>query len=234
MGITPARAGNRVAEAFIPNPLKDHPRACGEQCMPCSPRGMIKGSPPRVRGTDRRPRSFHHRTRITPARAGNRVLPPLCPPQMEDHPRACGEQHFTAMVEAIARITPACAGNRSCRSRPGVRRDHPRACGEQLTPTIVTIAVGSPPRVRGTVTCVYGRQSDRITPACAGNSDYCPQVNGFGDHPRVCGEQAFPSQKSIRNRITPACAGNRWRNFRDPCHEGITPACAGNRSKVWN
>ena len=45
--------------------------------------------------------------------------------------------------------------------------------------------------MRGTATsyCLY-LHSNRITPACAGNSQtlYC-QLEPAADHPRVCGEQ---------------------------------------------
>ena len=85
----------------------------------------------------------------------------------------CGEQHgyslktviaagspprvrgtgFTATVkEHTARITPACAGNRSASAvKEAEEKDHPRVCGEQLHPVGVGgYGLGSPPRVRGT------------------------------------------------------------------------------------
>ena len=70
--------------------------------------------------------------------------------------------------------------------------DHPRVCGEQMPIcSRPRKTAGSPPRVRGTATsyCLY-LHSNRITPACAGNSQtlYC-QLEPAADHPRVCGEQ---------------------------------------------
>ena len=71
------------------------------------------------------------------------------------------------------RITPACAGNSRHRvPLIGGIGDHPRVCGEQreVQPPVLA-ALGSPPRVRGTVLhffcaiCNLG-----ITPACAGTS----------------------------------------------------------------
>ena len=96
------------------------------------------------------------------------------------------------------------------------------------------MVIGSPPRVRGTVTVkVFAPVSHGITPACAGNRAGCMgYLCGFWDHPRVCGEQAFNlclstlergSPPRVRGtgiiimaffgmtRITPACAGNSFR-----------------------
>ena len=137
---------------------------------------------------------------------------------------------------AHGRITPACAGNRiRGRAAPQAVKDHPRVCGEQRqSPSSSQLAVGSPPRVRGTVGQPF--QSIRrhgITPACAGNSiSAIPPATASKDHPRVCGEQrtstlpallAQGSPPRVRGTvffanhghkakgITPACAGNRWR-----------------------
>ena len=111
------------------------------------------GSPPRVRGTDRRFQMEDAGLRITPACAGNR-------------------RSFSISISS-AGITPACAGNSydELIRRQGTE-DHPRVCGEQNTAfSLVQLTVGSPPRVRGTDVgssfLVAGRG---ITPACAGNS----------------------------------------------------------------
>ena len=134
---------------------------------------------------------------------------------------------------AAARITPACAGNRSCGELQQVAaEDHPRVCGEQCCRWWVACTrKGSPPRVRGTV-LRFALISDfyGITPACAGNRlihDLSQFVSW--DHPRVCGEQYISILVLIRDagspprvrgtveivpaitqdsRITPACAGN--------------------------
>jgi len=72
-------------------------------------------------------------------------------------------------------------------------RDHPRVCGEQLfISAALSIAAGSPPRVRGAAkTFSLKMKKGGITPACAGSRS----LPGYGgtqvsDHPRVCGEQA--------------------------------------------
>ena len=69
--ITPACAGNSRQWIDRQEVFWDHPRVCGEQCMPCSPRGITKGSPPRVRGTAHVNTSPFPPSRITPACAGN-------------------------------------------------------------------------------------------------------------------------------------------------------------------
>ena len=151
--ITPARAGNSVLLYHFAILGKDHPRACGEQGTESYTFPANTGSPPRVRGTGLLRGHVVVRTRITPARAGNRgwLLPVSA--NTLDHPRACGEQRDASRADGHLLgspprvrgtettgegsgfgdgITPARAGNR-CRCWPGSppRRDHPRACGEQ-------------------------------------------------------------------------------------------------------
>ena len=127
-------------------------------------------------------------------------------------------------------------------------------CGEQVLhyePKIT--AMGSPPRVRGTVH--HGLRHDHIqgiTPACAGNSVLASPVKSFTrDHPRVCGEQKLlprlflPEQGSpprVRGtgiapvsdipgqRITPACAGNSPRPPRIKCLRRDHPRVCGEQN----
>ena len=113
-------------------------------------------------------------SRITPAHAGKRQKKTIWRRTSRDHPRACGEKHFfiacyTAqtgspprmrgkarcgkLADLYTRITPAHAGKRGGKRNPNPEwRDHPRACGEKFRPLwIETLAVGSPPRMRGKV-----------------------------------------------------------------------------------
>ena len=59
---------------------------------------------------------------------------------------------------------------------------------------------GSPPRMRGKVDKHDPKRGQhRITPAYAGKSlalDF--RLNGFGDHPRVCGEKASHAGSGVR------------------------------------
>ena len=155
---------------------------CGEQALNVIFIFPPIGSPPRVRGTDRR-------------KVESAVRP-------VDHPRVCGEQisrHLgtsgqcgspprvrgtvLAVVTAVVqlRITPACAGNRGAATRCNqTAPDHPRVCGEQHFESLQLCPIsGSPPRVRGTGIRQCGYIAPiRITPACAGNS-----ARGQLDHP---------------------------------------------------
>ena len=156
---------------------------------------MRLGSPPRVRGTVEAAGDEVKENRITPACAGNSrwwiILEVWC----WDHPRVCGEQDFLTVFhprkqgspprvrgtgrrsdkcDSEHRITPACAGNSVWRDRYAVaRQDHPRVCGEQIKGRFEEREKeGSPPRVRGTVRSVpETAKRERITPACAGNSE---------------------------------------------------------------
>ena len=159
---------------------------------------------------------------------------------------------------AYVRITPACAGNRGLDPPHRVDiRDHPRVCGEQITPSLnIPCLTGSPPRVRGTgvfrpgylgghgitpacagnsyfFTAAYALL--RITPACAGNRFSCSFfISIIGDHPRVCGEQAFVSASApMVEGSPPRVRGTGEIKLETGTYIGITPACAGNSPAGW-
>ena len=131
-------------------------------------------------------------SRITPAYAGKREMPPTGAARTRDHPRVCGEKvvclipmchcmgspprvrgkaRFRLHCPRGAAITPACAGKSKLLIVHGQQlRDHPRVCGEKdaAFPAFSTYW-GSPPRVRGKVCTVPLRPLGvGITPACAG------------------------------------------------------------------
>ena len=108
-------------------------------------------------------------------------------------PRVRGKVDARYVLQAVSRITPACAGKSHLFSSSiGLYSDHPRVCGEKdNTPFYANFSRGSPPRVRGKVyTAPHCSALWRITPACAGKRlkrsvvDACTK-----DHPRVCGEK---------------------------------------------
>ena len=148
---------------------------CGEQCHFWSGHEQAIGSPPRVRGTEKSVGGNKMASRITPACAGNSDKHLHSKVQRPDHPRVCGEQPpfwYTGGTEKgspprvrgtglckkrnpwCSRITPACAGNSLISPESyGMMWDHPRVCGEQPgRPAADRAGIGSPPRVRGTVT----------------------------------------------------------------------------------
>ena len=260
LGITPARAGKRPLPLSCPIRSRDHPRACGEKAVRRIDRPSGLGSPPRVRGKAPRRGSAYRRGRITPARAGKRMVDPTIRRGARDHPRACGEKlpamHQKAgiwgspprvrgkVVRSGVRcvgigITPARAGKRRSTIRAARQsRDHPRACGEK-TMRIFSLSriTGSPPRVRGkaasggTITIPV-----RITPARAGKRRNIRSTTPPAwDHPRACGEK----QISTSAWLTPRGSPPRVRGKGQGCAQrerdrGITPARAGKSRAAIN
>ena len=68
--ITPAGAGKSPFSSSVAFSERDHPRGCGEKSYTAIVRQEAEGSPPRVRGKDRRALSAVFAGRITPAGAG--------------------------------------------------------------------------------------------------------------------------------------------------------------------
>ena len=113
----------------------DHPRVCGEKLLLYSRYKPCKGSPPRMRGKARESPASGRMTGITPAYAGKRSVEEDVTWSIRDHPRMCGEKHYSlkitflssgspphvrgkdahaAMRARVLRITPAHAGKRPC------------------------------------------------------------------------------------------------------------------------
>ena len=147
-----------------------------------------------MRGTPERATYFPKFSGITPACAGNTLAGLNKMIAITDHPRMCGEHLLESQAFAILvgspphvrgtrlcecnrlcriGITPACAGNTlRLRSPDDPDWDHPRMCGEHRSKIkSVNPPAGSPPHVRGTpVAHFLLPSSNRITPACAGNT----------------------------------------------------------------
>ena len=104
--ITPACAGNRCSKPSTPPRLGDHPRVCGEQHPDRFFIGHSPGSPPRVRGTVIKEEKMSKAARITPACAGNSIVPIGCVYAKGDHPRVCGEQLFLARRRTLPPGSP--------------------------------------------------------------------------------------------------------------------------------
>ena len=140
--ITPACAGNTIPHSRCLACNWDHPRLCGEHSPAAVIMMVVGGSPPPVRGTRCGVFSGHAALRITPACAGNTSTGILARIGRWDHPRLCGEHHWTSWTGRMssgspppvrgtpkitkkyqdkARITPACAGNTRSRTRTILR-----------------------------------------------------------------------------------------------------------------
>ena len=211
--ITPAHAGKTAGGRLCLYDGWDHPRACGENNSLLRYRGTASGSPPRMRGKPWSAPPPPAVGRITPAHAGKTRGYTDSLPQLQDHPRACGEnlpfrgfsprqmgspprmrgKLVTADFDAaMDGITPAHAGK--TRLFPlcnYYNEDHPRACGENFgVCQRQATSEGSPPRMRGKLdTPAEETETDRITPAHAGKT--APRLGLLAvapDHPRACGE----------------------------------------------
>ena len=193
-GITPAYAGKRTLFCLAGRRNRDHPRVCGEKCSDHIDKGMIEGSPPRMRGKVLCICPLFCVLGITPAYAGKRAEQAHSMSCSEDHPRVCGEKSgscfflsivlgspprmrgkafYRPRLSAAHRITPAYAGKRP-HSLPAEspQWDHPRVCGEKISTTSsCQTESGSPPRMRGKVLGhLLPFSGCRITPAYAGKS----------------------------------------------------------------
>ena len=132
----------------------------------------------------------------------------------------------------LMRITPADAGKTAKRELKAAQKaDHPRGCGENaLGNTRITVAMGSPPRMRGKHS-VYAlhRPNRRITPADAGKTApvRCRPWSSW-DHPRRCGENSFEGASlQFASGSPPQVRGKQAARLRLALYLRITPADAG-------
>ena len=219
---------------------------------------VIRGSSPRVRGTQERRARDDRPEGIIPACAGNTWSMQVVLRAFRDHPRVCGEHRPCRFCRMLRRgssprvrgtlrlgdvlvglpgIIPACAGNTPYNKLPLYDTgDHPRVCGEHVVLfCVMPVASGSSPRVRGThgQRPLPGRQYG-IIPACAGNTQDGDRRGMDGrDHPRVCGEHSpISGSKAATMGSSPRVRGTlRWRRG-GWIRPGIIPACAGNTTWI--
>ena len=261
IGIIPACAGNTRHTRPPVARHGDHPRVCGEHSAANFSTPEFEGSSPRVRGTLHTPSFPLARTGIIPACAGNTLSSATGYSSQGDHPRVCGEHHYSVSdqgdaggssprvrgtldcreaAEPETGIIPACAGNtgkRGCCC--GFYWDHPRVCGEHYRVLGELFwRPGSSPRVRGThVGHRPGERAAGIIPACAGNTDTVRtrRKEYGGSSPRVRGTPPSFLFLSLAWGIIPACAGNTIIRSFPRVMGGIIPACAGNTPPIlWH
>ena len=195
---------------------------------------------------------------ITPACAGKSGRPVDLSGALRDHPRACGEEAKIFRAECgptgspprvrgrvadqltsreLLGITPARAGKSltacGAPSRPG---DHPRVCGEEDGDGVgLTLDGGSPPRMRGRAQRMARPGTDRgITPAYAGKSGGGADIEDDDrDHPRVCGEEHFPTAFARQfSGSPPRMRGREDLKQVSRTMRRITPAYAGKRKAL--
>ena len=110
-------------------------------------------------------------------------------------PRMRGKAKNRCRSCPLTRITPACAGKRTCTAtRRCGNGNHPRVCGEKFTVRFTRMVLpGSPPRMRGKDPVAHScKGCVGITPAYAGKRRLSVKTASRNrDHPRVCGEKKF-------------------------------------------
>ena len=217
-GIIPAGAGKSPHQLSTYYLFEDHPRGCGEKNKASRLKRLRQGSSPRVRGKDGGSGGPIALRGIIPAGAGKSLGFLFVIRDGGDHPRGCGEKgdvrgeksgaggssprvrgkdKFHGTELEAGRIIPAGAGKRRrCCSSRTRRMDHPRGCGEKLGLSVRNPGRrGSSPRVRGKeeMAAQLGGLGG-IIPAGAGKREgpHDGVLRGE-DHPRGCGEKAFPS-----------------------------------------
>ena len=193
-GLIPACAGSTTWPVSSAEPIRAHPRPCGEHTTGLLPICHPWGSSPPVRGALwAHPKPLEY-SGLIPACAGSTDAFQRGHRARRAHPRLCGEHKSPltldvflwgssppvrgapATVDANQRddgLIPACAGSTGRRGldyrRPGA---HPRLCGEHHCTTIsIPRRMGSSPPVRGAppVSTLVTRTSGLI-PACAGST----------------------------------------------------------------
>ena len=213
--LIPARAGKTrgaVNDALAP---ATHPRAGGENLTPAGRLVIDGGSSPRGRGKPRPPDPKDLVRGLIPARAGKTYGAPLSPIFHAAHPRAGGENLFTASARDdpwgssprgrgkrvavpphsdVVRLIPARAGKTARRSsRRSLTSAHPRAGGEnQANRNTGGCELGSSPRGRGKREGEGGSCCpERLIPARAGKTvgEVLDPVGGAA-HPRAGGENS--------------------------------------------
>ena len=96
--ITPAGAGKTNRAYQQAQQMGDHPRRCGENYIINFQFFGNIGSPPQVRGKQRKYDGISRILRITPAGAGKTTSFSRDVSAGQDHPRRCGENHFALTI----------------------------------------------------------------------------------------------------------------------------------------
>ena len=244
---------------------------------------LLAGSAPRVRGTGAQAGVPSAARRFSPARAGNGSSARFSRAASTVQPRACGERPVRPgdgsrrpgsaprvrgtgvgqrLCRPARRFSPARAGNGDGQpASPGSPAVQPRACGERRRLTQGRApALGSAPRVRGTVApVVIPLRRQRFSPARAGNGQSRARIPPApAVQPRACGERrakspraSSPSGSAPRvrgtvqillqpargRRFSPARAGNGIRSCSTTSCRPVQPRACGERyrqlTKQW-
>ena len=95
-GLIPTYAGNTTLQSVNAFSAWAHPHVCGEHKRQSTPAGLVRGSSPRMRGTQRRRTYEQPPTGLIPTYAGNTCGFFAARPTAGAHPHVCGE-HLSAV-----------------------------------------------------------------------------------------------------------------------------------------
>ena len=230
-GLTPACAGSTATPSRRGWACRTHPRLRGEHARVVGVRSAGEDSPPLARGAHDGIGRAGIGGGLTPACAGSTPTARNLRRRTWTHPRLRGEHGrwittstaswdspplargahpVGARGDALAGLTPACAGSTLPGSSPRPRRrTHPRLRGEHF------FAVGdgeadedSPPLARGAPPAWHAQQCLRgLTPACAGSTPPTSRARrGPRTHPRLRGEHPTPITTALGDGDSPPLA----------------------------
>ena len=211
----PAYAGEPCASTSSGSSCAVYPRVCGGTQGRPSAYQLVPGLSPRMRGNLHRDASQCRDARSIPACAGEPTRPPGRSSSPRVYPRVCGgtgaasgitcygsglsprvrgNRVAVAVIAAMRRSIPACAGEpRACRLPPSTAWVYPRVCGgTYIGYCRVRMASGLSPRVRGNRLLAAGfALRVRSIPACAGEPwRRCKSDAPSSVYPHVCGGTA--------------------------------------------
>ena len=104
--VSPAYAGKSSCLWWRKWPCRDHPRVCGEKLNTHLTFPPSSGSPPRMRGKEKRQAGLLRAPGITPACAGKSASHGCGSRGWRDHPRVCGEKCYNGVVKIFSRGSP--------------------------------------------------------------------------------------------------------------------------------
>ena len=218
---TPARAGTTWSRTSLTSPIREHPRAGGDDPRNQRRHGGRSGNTPARAGDDPHRRGRHGCRYGTP-------------------PRGRGRQEHRPRPPVPVRNTPARAGTTRPVTRPQTRgQEHPRAGGDDFRTSMLSwIHCGTPPRGRGRRVHRRGEQSlggtpprgrgrlrrdgergsgQRNTPARAGTtSPWAPGSPYQPEHPRAGGDDDDHHGVVIEGAGTPPRGRGRRRGPSGP------------------
>ena len=211
-GCIPAPAGETGGRARLDRVPEVHPRACGGNLERLFGHRQRQGASPRLRGKRLVAEPLVAPLRCIPAPAGETLSKQVDELQAGVHPRACGGNEESAVIEdsfegASPRLRgkprqmagilrspgciPAPAGetwwSRTIISEPWV---HPRACGGNGASRMISGSpLGASPRLRGKLRADYRAGHERrCIPAPAGETFFGSIADRLLEvHPRACG-----------------------------------------------